>query len=224
MRRGTDRDDRDRGRVAGIGLAVVAGVKEPDPGSELGSPLSSHASSRCLTDCRPEESHTSDSGRAAAWRAFRRTPGPSLARHRSCEEVSSSRQSGADDPLDDADERMRRWRGMATKSLLRLTFAAEGLGLDMGWCRWDSRGMASSHPRRGWDAKPPMDPGFLRLRQARDGASQCCGPFSSYWSSSRWCYSSFAASAEQVGAVVAAVASRDALNRSPITQSCSCRR
>jgi len=36
---------------------------------------------RCPTDCRPEESHT-DTWWAAAWRAFRRTPGPSLARHR----------------------------------------------------------------------------------------------------------------------------------------------
>jgi len=92
--------------------------------------------------------------------------------------------------------------------------------LDRSWCGWDSRGKASSHPRRGWDAKPPLDPGFLRLRQTRDGASQCCGPFSSYWSSSRWRYSSFAASAaaEPVGAAVAAVASRAALKHSPITQ------
>ena len=33
---GADRDDRDRVRVAGVGLAVVAGVEEPDPGRELG--------------------------------------------------------------------------------------------------------------------------------------------------------------------------------------------
>ena len=31
-------------------------------------------------------------------------------------------------------------------------------------------GRASSCSRRGWDAKLPRDPGFLRLRQARDGA------------------------------------------------------
>ena len=122
--------------------------------------------------------------------------------------VPFRRQSGADVPLDHADERMRRWRGVATLPLLRLTFAAERLGLDRSWCRWDSRGKASSHPRLGRDAKPPVDPGFLRLRQTRDGASLCCGPFSSYWSSSRWRYSSFAASAERVGAAVAAVASR----------------
>ena len=30
-----------------------------------------------------------------------------------------------------------------------------------------SRG-APSHPWPGWDAKPPLDPGFLRLRQARN--------------------------------------------------------
>ena len=36
QRRGADRDDRDRVGVAGIGLAVVAGVEEPHPGSELG--------------------------------------------------------------------------------------------------------------------------------------------------------------------------------------------
>jgi hypothetical protein len=47
----------------------------------------------------------------------------------------------------------------------------------------------------GLDAKPPLDPGFLRLRQARHGASQCCGPFSSFWSSSPWRFSSSAASA-----------------------------
>ena len=34
--RGADRDDRDRVRVAGVGLAVVAGVEQPDPGGELG--------------------------------------------------------------------------------------------------------------------------------------------------------------------------------------------
>ncbi len=56
-------------------------------------------------------------------------------------------------------------------------------------------GRASSHPRRGWDAKPPQDLGFLRLRQARNGASPCCGPFWSYWSSSRSRYSSLAAHA-----------------------------
>ena len=39
---------------------------------------------RCPTDCRPEESHT-DIWWAAAWRALRRTPGPSLARRRPCE-------------------------------------------------------------------------------------------------------------------------------------------
>jgi hypothetical protein len=33
---GADRDDRDRVRVAGVGLAVVAGVEETDPGGELG--------------------------------------------------------------------------------------------------------------------------------------------------------------------------------------------
>ena len=33
---GADRDDRDGVGVAGIGLAVVAGVEEPDPGGELG--------------------------------------------------------------------------------------------------------------------------------------------------------------------------------------------
>ena len=33
---GADRDDRDRVRVVGVGLAVVAGVEEPDPGGELG--------------------------------------------------------------------------------------------------------------------------------------------------------------------------------------------
>ena len=32
---GADRDDGDRVGVVGVGLAVVAGVEEPDPGSEL---------------------------------------------------------------------------------------------------------------------------------------------------------------------------------------------
>ena len=32
---GADRDDRDRVRVVGVGLAVVAGVEQPDPGGEL---------------------------------------------------------------------------------------------------------------------------------------------------------------------------------------------
>ena len=34
--RGADGDDRDRVGVEGVGLAVVAGVEEPDPGGELG--------------------------------------------------------------------------------------------------------------------------------------------------------------------------------------------
>ena len=33
---GAHRDDRDRVRIKCVGLAVVAGVEEPDPGSELG--------------------------------------------------------------------------------------------------------------------------------------------------------------------------------------------
>jgi hypothetical protein len=36
QRRGAHRDDRDRVGVTRVGLAVVAGVEEPDPGSELG--------------------------------------------------------------------------------------------------------------------------------------------------------------------------------------------
>ena len=36
QRLGTDRDDRYGVRIPGIGLAVVAGVEEPDPGSQLG--------------------------------------------------------------------------------------------------------------------------------------------------------------------------------------------
>jgi hypothetical protein len=33
---GADRDDRDRVSIKGVGLAVVAGIEEPDPGGELG--------------------------------------------------------------------------------------------------------------------------------------------------------------------------------------------
>ena len=43
----------------------------------------SHASSRCPAGRRPKESHIQTYGWAAAWRATRRAPGPSLARHRS---------------------------------------------------------------------------------------------------------------------------------------------
>ena len=51
----------------------------------------------------------------------------------------------------------------------KLTHYRRETCLDRSWCRWDSRGKASSQPRRGWDAmrSHPLDPGFLRLRQAR---------------------------------------------------------
>ena len=47
---GADRDDRDRVRVVGVGLAVVAGIEQPRPDRELGrhiNPCSPSASSRC---------------------------------------------------------------------------------------------------------------------------------------------------------------------------------
>src|SRR6478672_9789210 len=58
---------------------------------ELGSPLWSHASSRCPTSRSPCESHTHRRDGQPRLRASRRTPGPSLARHRSCAKSPSSR-------------------------------------------------------------------------------------------------------------------------------------
>ena len=50
---GADRDHRDRVRVVGVGLAVVAGVEQPDPGRELGrhvdDVLAVGSSSRCAS-------------------------------------------------------------------------------------------------------------------------------------------------------------------------------
>ena len=94
-----------------------------------------------------------------------------------------------------ANERMRHWGGMGTKPLRRFDARRRETGLDRTGFRWDSRGRAPSHPRRVGMRSHPWTPGFLRLGQARDGASQCCGLFSSYWSSSRSRYSSLAASA-----------------------------
>jgi hypothetical protein len=70
-------------------------------------------------------------------------------------------------------------------------------------------GKASSPLRRGWDAKPP-GPRIPSLETSKGRSVTCCGPFSSYWSSSRWRSSSFAAPAgpEPVGAAVEAVANR----------------
>src|SRR6476660_8423643 len=63
---------------------------------ELGSPLWSHASSRCPTSRSPCESHTHRRDGQPRLRASRRTPGPSLARHRSCAKSPSSRLVGGD--------------------------------------------------------------------------------------------------------------------------------
>jgi len=57
-----------------------------------GSPLLSHASSRCPTRRSPDESHVQSTGGQPIERASRRAPGPSLARHRSCVKSLGSRR------------------------------------------------------------------------------------------------------------------------------------
>ncbi len=61
---------------------VIIGVDPHKPSATI-EVVDGHEKSRCPTDCRPQESHTPEGGWADAWRASRRTPGPSLARHRS---------------------------------------------------------------------------------------------------------------------------------------------
>src|SRR6476620_4897495 len=78
---------------------------------ELGSPLWSHASSRCPTSRSPCESHTHRRDGQPRLRASRRTPGPSLARHRSCAKSPSSR-----DPRFRSAE-LRMWRTTSVRQV-----------------------------------------------------------------------------------------------------------
>ena len=61
---------------------------------ELGRPLLSHAPARCPAGTQTENEPHRSRWWAAARRASRRTPRPSLARHRPCKEASSSRLPG----------------------------------------------------------------------------------------------------------------------------------
>jgi hypothetical protein len=64
---------------------------------------------------------------AAAWRALRRTPGPSLARHRSCEEVSSSREAAMCDRYARNRERVRYADGPPRAASSRVAMAGAQL-------------------------------------------------------------------------------------------------
>jgi hypothetical protein len=166
-------------------------VGRPGPGDGLRTGQLGWSDGRVLTDQR--RSH--EGFYRSRVRRLRATVGIITVAATRCSPRRSIMTEHAPDHVHTADERTRHWRGVDSKPLMRLTLAARETCLDKSWWRWDSQSRARRTAATGLEREATPGPRIPSLRQARDGASQCCGPFSSYWPSSRSRYSSLAASA-----------------------------